>query len=651
VNHASLVWASLRRRPLQTLLGLTSTTLAFTLFGLALGIAEGLRLAAGARDIALDRSVLLAAIAIATVSMLLILLLTTAAMAHAIRARRQELGVLIALGFSYRRIFELIAAETVTSCVSGALFGLATARVLFVMLAGLLPALKVVPVPVYTTGIILSALAAALAIAIVSASLPMLRIMQLDAAAALHDDGNVPAWRGHDGQERAAPDRTLTPPGERMSSPAIRATDLLLGRQIWIVSRIGLSTLRQRLTGGFLITAGVGCVAFALLSFLSALEGIRVGLLHSGDPARVVLRATSSTRLSESRVPDGIAAIAASAPGVARSSDGGYLIDAVIYRNVGYLTKRNNGKFGYTTIAGVGPQWREMTPSFRLLSGRLPQPGQRELIAGSLAQRKFSGLDAGTTRFGDAQWRVVGTFSTGDWWDGYLVANASELKASANPSVDSAVLVRLTSPQAFEAFRRSIATRLPATLTVHSEVDYYAGFWQSIPKAAKYLIFIVCAVIAAGVIAGVTLIMQNALEERRREIATLRMLGFDPIAVATSAVLEALLFALLGSLAGTALAWSLFDGFLYNGAWNVFRVTVNLHLLLIAAGWGASIVMIGTLPLVIRILRQTELEAIQALRIADLVELPPTRHGPWLRRVSWSIAGFLFRTVRPQHEF
>jgi ABC-type antimicrobial peptide transport system permease subunit len=93
----------------------------------------------------------------------------------------------------------------------------------------------------------------------------------------------------------------------------------------------------------------------------------------------------------------------------------------------------------------------------------------------------------------------------------------------------------------------------------------------------------------------------------------LRALGFDSRAVAASAVLEAMALTVLGACIGAALAWAWQDGFLYDGAWDVFRVTVDLHLILVAMGWALTIALAGTLPLALRTVRESEMHALQNL--------------------------------------
>ena len=55
--------------------------------------------------------------------------------------------------------------------------------------------------------------------------------------------------------------------------------------------------------------------------------------------------------------------------------------------------------------------------------------------------------------------------------------------------------------------------------------------------------------------------MYSAVATRTREIATLRALGFGPVAVVVSVMVESMVLALAGGLLGAFLAWLAFDGY------------------------------------------------------------------------------------------
>jgi putative ABC transport system permease protein len=618
MSPAAFIWANLRRRPLHTLLGLAGVTTAFTLYGLALGGAEGFRRAALLHHVMIGSQLLYGAMAVSAAGMLLILVLAAVAMAQTVRLRLYELGVLKALGFSVSRITALLMAEAAVPCLAGAVLGLSLAKALSLLALLFVPAL---PPLAYTPATVGTGMAIAGLIAWLGTTIPARRIAHLDAAAALTGRGTVLAQR--ESTDTAAEDFSPQHPSAAASAPAtVTSADLRLVRQIIVVTHIGLLTLRQRLRGALTIAISVACVVLALLPLLSAVEGIRVGLRDSGDPNRAVLHMAASW-IHPSVLPDGTAGIVAAAPGVARAADGTPLAEGESFASIGdfghaggeagRLTKRNNGEPGNTTIVGAGPLWPVMTPAFRLLAGRLPRPGTRELMAGNLARRKFSGLDSGVIPYQGQSWRIVGTFTTGSWWDGYLVADAAGFKRYTNHTTDSLVLARLTSPQAFSGFARALEGRLPANIIVDREADYYAGVWHIVPNTGYVIAYILAGLIGIGTVAAIAQIMHGALEERRQEIAALRALGFDVRAVAASVVLEGALLAIVGALVGAAAVWLWLDGFLFNGAVTVFRATVDLHLLLVALAWAFVIALCGTVPLAAGMIRQTAIHTLQNL--------------------------------------
>jgi putative ABC transport system permease protein len=606
------------------LLALTCATLVFSLYGLGFGLTEALRRTVSVAPVAFSQQLQVVSTVVSLIGIALILLLIAGATAQSVRLRMQEFGILKAIGFSHRRIITLVIAEAATPCVAGAFLGLLIAPFLFLALTNALPPLATLPMPKYSIGIIGGVAAIAVLVPALSCVLPVLRLVRLNPAAALNGSVAASMSASPFGRNERRGARTAEAPQSPSRQFIDPDADTRFLRQIAIVCQFGLSTLRRRLKGSLLVVAGVGCVTFVLLYFLSMAEGIRGSILESGDPSRVVLRSASTTWLHNSRLPEGVANIAAAAPGVARFADGSPMAEPLLHDGVG-LDKRSGGRAGVTMLIGASPDWHEMMPSFRLLSGRLPEPGSRELLAGHLARKAFSELDQGAITHQEEEWQIVGTFSTDSWWNGYLVGDHDAVRSTKGSS-GASVLVRLESPQAFEAFQASVARRLPPNVTVERETDYYAGFWKSLPKPVLFVAYVLSGLLALGVITGVAQLIHGALEERRREIAILRIFGFDGRAVAVAVALESLAFAVLGSLAGSTLVWVLMDGKLHSGAWSVFEYTVNVHLVLVAMGWASAIALLGGLPTALRTAREAEREALLNLREASEAGLCAPRY-------------------------
>jgi len=185
MKHLAFIWASLRRRPAKTLIAMIAVASAFILYGLALGEAEGLRRAATVRRVYMGDGFLHAALAVSLLGIALILLLVTNGMAQSVRLRLREFGILKAIGYSHRLILMLVVIEAVLLCMTGAALGLAVAPLLFMVLAWFLPPLAVVPLPVYTPGIMGGAVMVGLIMGAISGAVPASRIIRLETVAAL----------------------------------------------------------------------------------------------------------------------------------------------------------------------------------------------------------------------------------------------------------------------------------------------------------------------------------------------------------------------------------------------------------------------------------------------------------------------------------
>lgn len=374
---------------------------------------------------------------------------------------------------------------------------------------------------------------------------------------------------------------------------------------------LGFQTLPARWEAALTMIAGFGCMIFALLSILAMAESIRLAIVTSGMPDRAVIHVAGDAWLSRSSLSPGLAGEVAKLPYVRVAA-------GEIHFGIGGLIKRNNGEEGNTTLIGAEQDWLRKADHIHLLAGRFPHPGTQEVIAGRYAERKFTGIEEGrgvkftVFRPGrppvEGAWRVVGIYAAGDWWDGYIVGDHSGVK-QATQRQDSAIRIRLGAPANFDAFRAALAGRLPLGLIAERETDYYAGFWRAVPKLAYVVIFLLGALTGIGAIAATVFTVQVATEARGREIAVLRVSGFDGRAIALSLAAEAVALAALGALIATGLIWLWQDGFLYNAAGDVFEVKVGTRILLIALVCAMAVAMLGASPAVLRVARQSAIQA------------------------------------------
>src|SRR5690606_34920162 len=133
------------------------------------------------------------------------------------------------------------------------------------------------------------------------------------------------------------------------------------------------------------------------------------------------------------------------------------------------------------------------------------------------------------------------------------------------------------------------------------ETEYYAAQSRTLTNLIQTIGFGIAALMAIGAVFGAILTMYTAVATRAREIATLRALGFNAMAVLVSVLAESLALAALGGLAGGLLAYAAFNGYqtstmnfqTFSQVAFAFRVTPAL--LVLGLVWALMMGFIGGL--------------------------------------------------------
>ncbi len=224
-------------------------------------------------------------------------------------------------------------------------------------------------------------------------------------------------------------------------------------------------------------------------------------------------------------------------------------------------------------------------------SSREADPGAETVIVGAIVRR---GADPSEVARGDFRVRMhldqlQRVSGYGDRVDRFAIAT--------RPSADVAPTIERINRAAFgfKAYRsRDIAVETSRTFQVVSRFHRAIGVITIVASS----VFLLC-------------IMVLKVEERRRDIAALRLMGISRSSVVRSIIIESALVAVLGSILGVALGWaaSLLVNWHYQALYRTplefsivttpvvaFAVTLSL-LLGIGAGLLASLRLVRTPPL------------------------------------------------------
>ncbi|MDX1625944.1 MAG: ABC transporter permease [Wenzhouxiangellaceae bacterium] len=325
-------------------------------------------------------------------------------------------------------------------------------------------------------------------------------------------------------------------------------------RQILEISLQNLKSLPRRLGPSLVAVIGVAGVVAVLVAVLSMARGFERTLMSGASPDNlVVLRSGSSSEL-DSGLPGDQARIIAQDPGIeANSMEVFVMVD---------LEKVATDSMANAPFRGVGLEAIAIREDMAIVEGRMFEPGRRELIAGRGATGQYRGVRVGQTlEFGSERWNVVGIFSGGGAAQSELWTDAAVLQDAFRRGTNfSSVRGRLAPGAAFEDVKDRLTTDPRLSVQVERETEYYAEQSEALSTFISVAGYGIAALMALGALFGALNTMYTAVADRSREIGTLRALGFAPVAIVTSVLLEAMLLALAGGVIGASAAWLVFHG-------------------------------------------------------------------------------------------
>ncbi len=311
----------------------------------------------------------------------------------------------------------------------------------------------------------------------------------------------------------------------------------------------------RRLTT-ILTLVGITLVVFVYAAVLMLAHGLEVTLIETGsEDNAIVLRRSASTELV-SQIDRDAANIIMTQPGIARATDGKPLASTEIIVVVNLL-KRETNEMGNISVRGVSPHALELRPQIRLTDGRMFRTGTREIVIGGSLSRRFQGCEIGQQlTFGDGSWTIVGKFDgRGTAFDSEIWGDVEQLMPAFGRPVFSSITFRMTGTDAFDGIKAKIEQD-PRTQYVElkRERQYYREQSQLMSDFIKILGLVVTIIFSIGAMIGAMITMYAAVANRTTEIGTMRGLGFRRRNILGAFLVESIVLALLGGLAGIGVA-------------------------------------------------------------------------------------------------
>jgi putative ABC transport system permease protein len=212
----------------------------------------------------------------------------------------------------------------------------------------------------------------------------------------------------------------------------------------------------------------------------------------------------------------------------------------------------------------------------------------------------------------NGEWPIVGEFSAnGSTTESELLADADTVSSARRTTGYGSVLVALTGPAAFETFKQWLAANPALSVQAQRQSDYLARSAYGLTRFFAMLAYIVGCMMAAAALLGSVQIMYSAVEARTIEIGTLRAIGYSPAPIASSVILETVFLSMIGAMAGSAIAWAVFNKMRAIGGGAIFELHISVPMILFVLSAAAILAVIGGfLPA----LRAARLPVVEALR-------------------------------------
>jgi putative ABC transport system permease protein len=385
-----------------------------------------------------------------------------------------------------------------------------------------------------------------------------------------------------------------------------------LAKQYFALLRMNLAGIPARLGLVCTIVIGVACAVGVLVSMLAMGVGAHREATGNVSPLRATLTSIDAPSPDQSNIAKEAAALIRDLPGIRRNAQGKPIVVFQVTVNVMARSKIDHTQTGFP-LMGMSPGLTDYSPELHLTAGRMFKPGLHELIASNKCVREYTDFAVGDKRhLRGGEWLVVGNFDLSStvclvFGDGDTI-----LSAFGRDTYNQAN-VMLQSPATFADLNNALKANPSLHLKVQHEADIFKLYTQQLDGILNFVSYFVGTIMAVAATIGAANSLYAIVDGRRRELATLRAVGFSSAPILAAIMSESILLALPGALIGALVSWLLFDGLRASPFGQSFQLAVTPSLALLGLGWALGMGIIGGL-----------LPALRAARVPVTVALRAT---------------------------
>ncbi len=383
-------------------------------------------------------------------------------------------------------------------------------------------------------------------------------------------------------------------------------------RQFLGILRVSLSGITQRIASTLTIVIGIACAVGVLVSMLAMGAGARRQEMGDVRDDRIVL-STLGERPGQGNISRAEAAAVLGLPGILKDAKGA---PVVVFESLVYIEARRHvtGARIYFPLVGVTSSVLNYLPELVFTEGRMFRPGLRELIAANACVRQFTAFGIGDRRvIHGADWTIVGHFDLGQAQQCVVYADVDGIMSAFTRNTYTGLTVRLQSPADFDTLHDAVTTNPSLHLEVHRERQVLEDDFKQLNAILNFSSYFVGTVMAVGATLGAVNSLYAIVDSRRRELATLRAIGFGSGVIVLSILVESILLALPGAVLGGLVAWALFNGLAASPFGYSFQLAVTPSLAALGIVWALGMGLLGGLLPALRAARVSVTTALRAI--------------------------------------
>jgi putative ABC transport system permease protein len=380
-------------------------------------------------------------------------------------------------------------------------------------------------------------------------------------------------------------------------------------RQFLALLRMSLKSEVTRIGSVLTIMVGVTCTVAVLVSMLAMGTGAHRQATADVRDDEVVIRTQGSNPVQSNISRDEALAVR-NLPDIAMDKDAQLQVDDQVLVPI-EGRRRGTGRRVFFPLFGTSDA-RLQEPA-RLTDGRMFRPGLHELVVTNSCVRQFDGFGLGAGRdVRGIDWTIVGHFDRGQSMQCVVLADSETLMTAFGRNSFNQINVRLKSPSDFDTFRRALEANPSLKLEAKRSRDSVEEQFKQFNGLLNFVSYFIGTIMAIGATFGAVNSLYSIVDARRREIATLRAIGFGGAAIIAATLAESILLALPGAFLGAFLAWLFFQGMAVSPFGFSFHLEVTPRLAEIGIVWTLVMGLIGGLLPALRAARVPVTTALRA---------------------------------------